>query len=146
MPTEPKVFAVAQSVPKEPCFLLVKRGLYYRPDNQGYTGKKSEAGRYFETDAWPCGTVTAIHQDEAGEYAPACWMETKLADKDAQVTALREALKPLAAIADWWGDAFCRDHGDRVIYQALAGDRKEPITLTIAQCAAARAALEGVRE
>jgi len=59
-----------------PRYLLIKRGLYYRPNNQGYTGKRSEAGRYPETDADDMSGVTAVHEDNAAEYAPACWQET----------------------------------------------------------------------
>lgn len=29
-----------------PAFVVIKRGLYYRPDDKGYTIKMSEAGRY----------------------------------------------------------------------------------------------------
>ncbi len=51
-------------------FLLVKRGLYYRPNNQGYTGIKENAGRYHESDASPDSGVHAIHESDAPIYAP----------------------------------------------------------------------------
>jgi len=66
--------------------------LYYGPNNQGYTGVKANAGRYREVDALGLDGVTAIHQDKAGEFAPACWMETKLAHKDEVIADLLAAL------------------------------------------------------
>ena len=82
-----------------PRYLLIKRGLYYRPNNQGYTGKRSEAGRYPETDADDMSGVTAVHEDNAAEYAPACWQETinqdlreRLDAAERERDALREAL------------------------------------------------------
>lgn len=68
-------------------YLLVKRGLYYAPDRQGYTGLKRFAGRYREVDALGLDGVEAIHEDEAPEYSEACWPETKLRDKDDRITA-----------------------------------------------------------
>lgn len=59
-------------------YLLMKRGLYYRPDNRGYTGIKSEAGRYHEIDAYPDGGCTAIHASDAPLFAPACWNDVKV--------------------------------------------------------------------
>lgn len=83
-----------------PRYLLIKRGLYYRPNNQGYTGKRSEAGRYPETDADDMSGVTAVHEDNAAEYAPACWQETinqdlreRLDAAERERDALREALQ-----------------------------------------------------
>jgi len=59
-------------------FILQKRGLYYRPKNNGYTGIKTEAGRYDECDAIPeCG-VFAIHEDKAPLFAPACWHDLQV--------------------------------------------------------------------
>ncbi|BBB13615.1 hypothetical protein [Sphingopyxis sp. FD7] len=54
-------------------YLLVKRGLYYRPNNSGYTGFKERAGRYPESDADEASGVTAVHEDEADEIAPKCF-------------------------------------------------------------------------
>ncbi|AXK43961.1 hypothetical protein [Erythrobacter aureus] len=73
-------------------YLLIKRGLYYRPDNAGYTGLKKEAGRYLETDARPDAGVAAIHEDLADEFAPACWQEAKLAERDREIFALKSEL------------------------------------------------------
>ena len=90
-----------------PRYLLIKRGLYYRPNNQGYTGKRSEAGRYPETDADDMSGITAVHEDNAAEYAPACWQETINQDLRARLNAaererdaLREALEAMIASRD----------------------------------------------
>jgi len=32
-------------------YLIIKRGFYYRPNSQGYTSSKAEAGRYTLDDA-----------------------------------------------------------------------------------------------
>lgn len=73
-------------------YLLVKRGLYYRPNNAGYTGLKSEAGRYPESYGLGLVSVTAVHESEAPEYSPACWEETKIADLQAKLDKAVEAL------------------------------------------------------
>lgn len=71
-------------------FLLVKRGLYYAPNNQGYTGVKERAGRYREVDALGLDGVTAIHEDKAPLFAPACWRETKAAFYEEKIAAFAE--------------------------------------------------------
>ena len=70
-------------------FLLVKRGLYYAPWRQGYTGVKDRAGRYLEADAYP-PEVVAIHEDDAPMFSPACWPETKAAYYEAEIARLRD--------------------------------------------------------
>jgi hypothetical protein len=112
-------------------YLLVKRGLYYGPNNQGYTGMKKQAGRYREVDALGLENTTAIHEDDAGEYAPACWMETKLADKqdrieaqDKLIEALRAGLERIAvyspAVTHGWAEHV------RNIARNLLASIKEP--------------------
>lgn len=61
-------------------YLLEKRGLYYRPDNAGYTGIKEHAGRYLAADAEGLSNVTAIHEDQAPEYSKGCWHDVKYKD------------------------------------------------------------------
>lgn len=85
---------------EEPRFLLTKRGLYYRPGNQGYTGIKEQAGRYLETDARPESGVLAIHEDNAPDYSPACFDDVarehlagKLAKATSSTAELLEALR-----------------------------------------------------
>lgn len=77
-----------ESVDEKPRYLLVKRGLYERPDHIGYTGVKWEAGRYLESDAAPDCGVTAIHEDAAPLFAPACWEETKAKHYEATIATL----------------------------------------------------------
>jgi hypothetical protein len=84
-------------------FLLLKRGLYYAPDNCGYTGVKAKAGRYLEADASPEHGITAVHEDDAADFAPACWPETKIATLETTIAHLseraegmREALQKIA--------------------------------------------------
>ncbi|GJE37812.1 hypothetical protein [Methylobacterium persicinum] len=92
-------------------YVLIKRGLYWRPGAQGYTGLLSEAGRYSAADAAAYAahdndSTRAWPADEAREFAPACWQETMLAFRtkerdeaesraataEAEVARLREAL------------------------------------------------------
>ena len=91
--------------------VLIKRGLYYRPDSQGYTGIKSQAGLYPKSWENEASGVRAVPFDEAGDYSPACWHETIVADKDKQIAALearnarleeqvREAYERCAKVAD----------------------------------------------
>lgn len=123
-------------------YLLVKRGLYYRPGNQGYTGIKDHAGRYFESDAYE--GVTAIHEDDAPEFSPSCFHDLREDHLRKQRDEARSALRPLAAIADWWGDDFCKRNPDHPLYGASAGRgaAHPDIRLTMAHATAARRALE----
>ncbi len=73
-------------------YVLMKRGLYWRPDAQGYTGVLADAGRYTAEKAAAYThhddpSVTAILASEADEFSPACWEETKLARRDKQLAA-----------------------------------------------------------
>lgn len=81
-------------------YLLMKRGLYYRPNNCGYTGFKERAGRYLESEASPGCGVTAIHEDEAAEIAPNCfddlareYLSGKIADRATTIAELVAALE-----------------------------------------------------
>ena len=76
-------------------YLLMKRGLYYAPDRQGYTGVKARAGRYREVEALGLDGVTAIHEDEAEDFSPACWEDTKIAVLTDRIEALEAALRDL---------------------------------------------------
>jgi hypothetical protein len=80
-----------------PEFLLVKRGLYYRPNSHGYTGIKERAGRYLESEASPPDGVTAIHQDEAPEYSSACYHDVAAQHFASRTAALSNALTLLMA-------------------------------------------------
>lgn len=56
-------------------YILIKRGLYWRPNAAGYTGLKAEAGHYTLDEARAhCrnGEVTMIADIEAPVFSPAC--------------------------------------------------------------------------
>lgn len=85
-------------------FLIEKRGLYYRPKSQGYTGLKREAGRYsFENAAihagpnGPDGSTDGIgiwREAEAPEFSTCCLGEVKLTE-GARTKALNEAIRAI---------------------------------------------------
>lgn len=94
---------------KEADHVLIKRGLYYRPNGNGYTGLKSEAGLYHASYALGFDGVLAVPFADAPVFAPACWEETKiayfeaaLATARAEAEALRERADALALQADEW--------------------------------------------
>ncbi len=110
-------------------YLIVKRGLYFRPNNCGYTGCKSKAGRYPASRASADCGETAIHEDDAPEFSPACWPETKLAERDARIAALEAENFMLAAgvcinpgihglVGDEGGNPVC------TAYQALQAEER----------------------
>ncbi len=75
-------------------YVLIKRGLYWRPNAMGYTGVLAEAGLYTEAEASARSRpgedgVTMQLASEATEFAPACWQETKIAVLSQQVAHLR---------------------------------------------------------
>jgi len=81
-------------------FLLMKRGLYYRPNAMGYTGIKDHAGRYTEDEArshaeWPSG-VTAIRAVDAPDFSEACFDDLARAHLTKK---LDEAKQTIAALA-----------------------------------------------
>lgn len=95
-------------VTKEADHVLIKRGLYYRPNGNGYTGLKSEAGLYHASYALGFAGVEAVPFADAPVFAPACWEETKIAYFEAALTtaraeaeALREALAFYAQRRNW---------------------------------------------
>lgn len=84
----------------EPLEYLVKKGSYfYRPNSQGYTALKFDAGRYTKSEAEKIAAIEpsnmkAIHQDEVPD-------ETKA---DSEITALRTALIQQRAWVKHWQD------------------------------------------
>lgn len=64
-------------------YLLIKRGLYWKPNSYGYTGIKAHAGRYTKDDAERRShsydePVTHIREDEAPMFSERCTQEAKL--------------------------------------------------------------------
>ena len=93
---------MTQIIPDDEAWLVVKRGLYYRPDDLGYTGIRDEAGRYTLEEAKaressPLGgnAVTIIRFSEAPLFSKQCWPDVALAHlhrKLAEATAEIERL------------------------------------------------------
>lgn len=115
-----------EMVGEEPRYLLVKRDLYYAPNNQGYTGVKARAGRYHASEADPESGVTAIHEDDAPMFSKACWEDVKvktlLDDLDARDRRIAE-LEALRADAERWR-AFISS--ERFYVMGAAGFTWEP--------------------
>ena len=104
-------------------YLLVKRGLYYAPDNMGYTGVKERAGRYTQADAdfyADDDRVTAILEDEAPMFAPACWNEVKVEYLLAQIQSLTAQLTE-ARESERAAIARAEERGMRMGIEAAAG-------------------------
>lgn len=82
-------------------FIIEKAGFYYRPNSQGYTGLKREAGRYsFEEAALEVGPngpdgsqdgLSMWREDEAPQFSGCCSWEARLAER-VRKQALEDAL------------------------------------------------------
>lgn len=77
-------------------YLIRKGGYYYRPDCQGYTTRKVEAGRYTKAEADAEAAVepwhmSAIHQDEIPD-------EPEIIDRDKRIEAEIAARRALQAV------------------------------------------------
>lgn len=91
-------------------YLIMKRGLYYRPNNAGYTGIKDEAGRYSYLDAvsitFPNGSdgprdgMDFIKESEAPEYSPACWEDTKNYHREQYIFKLLEKSEEIRRLVE----------------------------------------------
>lgn len=99
-------------------YLIEKRGFYYRPNAQGYTGLKTEAGRYTFLEAaarvFPNGPkgpkdgMSMWHEDEAPEFSSQCPWDAKLrAERDAAIAraeaaeAERDRLREVVALFEY---------------------------------------------
>ena len=94
-------------------FVLLKRGLYHRPDGNGYTGLLREAGLYSLNEASRAHCAYMINQTtkavteymkhcDAPEFAPDCCSEVKmreitatLTEQAAEIERLRDYLEEL---------------------------------------------------
>lgn len=78
-------------------YLIMKRGLYYRPNSCGYTGIRDSAGRYTLAEALkhadPISGVTFVHESEAKEFSSACYDDLARDHLRAQVADLRQRLQ-----------------------------------------------------
>ena len=77
--------AAVEPALKADAWLLVKRGLYYRPGSKGYTGIKSQAGTWsFDQACDYIGKgfdgVSMLRVASAPEYTPSCWDDLKAED------------------------------------------------------------------
>lgn len=110
--------------------VLVKRGLYYRPNGNGYTGLKCEAGlyeaSYADGDEW----ITAIPFADAPEFSPACWEETKLSHLQGQLATTRAELAAMKAREVGYVQAM-----DAMGEELAASKERERETLAVLQTA-----------
>lgn len=87
-------------------WVIIKRGLFFRPDSRGYTGIRDEAGRYTEEKARQhaehgCGIMLA---SEAPEFMPAAFSDlviNHLSDQRDTMRKTLEALRDDPAVPPW---------------------------------------------
>lgn len=78
-------------------WLLLKRGLFYRPGNCGYTGIRNEAGRYSRkaADEHAAAGGRVMREADAPEFLPAAFDDLVIkhltVQRDALVKALTDA-------------------------------------------------------
>jgi len=114
-------------------YLLVKRGLFYRPNAMGYTGFKAGAGRYLETNAMPDSDVYAVHEDLAPMFSAACFQDlqvSKLLEHVTQLSGALEALLPGKLCGESW---------------SRPEDESVSITLSFGKLKAAREAIAAIK-
>lgn len=82
-------------------YLIEKRGLYYRPNAQGYTGLKSEAGLYDldelslhfpNFDSPNQDGMTFVDVDDAPDYSSACPWDVKM-KREAYLEGYKDCLE-----------------------------------------------------
>jgi hypothetical protein len=135
LPTTPDALAEA------PC-VLIERGLFYRPNNRGYTGILREAGRFTHDDAAAvvdhcAGSVIMMLATEAPDYSPACWHETQVKDllgllrREREARAAAEAAHDTAAAenARLWADVEALKGALKVFAGMDATDPPEGVPL-----------------
>lgn len=126
-------------------YLIMKRGLYYKPNGEGYTGIRDHAGRYskdeassHEVSSWGCTPVIAVKISEAPEFAPACFHDLALKHVIAQRDAMRAVLMSIAegAIQNEGRRRASADYGDNecVEIPMLIGDMRKAVILTNGGC------------
>lgn len=140
-PDEQAAPATAALTPTEG-YLLIKRGLYYRPNALGYTGLKVNAGRYSLVDAEdhadPISGVSFMHEDLAPLIAPKCFDDIARDYLLHRLTIAEEALakivelepRPSAHALDWPAIDACEDcqrYKDHPIQRGICNTHRRPI-------------------
>jgi len=87
-------------------WLVVKRGLYYMPNDCGYTGIRDHAGRFTEAEAKAreCieSGVSVVRLTDAPEYSPRCFDDLALAHTRQKLAEVVAALEECAReIGEW---------------------------------------------
>ena len=106
------------------CYLIIKRGLYYRPNSSGYTGIKDEAGRYSLSETaviFPAVSdsgLSFIHENNAPEYTEACYYDLKLKHQLLKKTELVDIYA--SALADIESKTGRRSSANHIARQALS--------------------------
>jgi hypothetical protein len=90
-------------------FLMIKRGLYYGPDNRDYTAFRSKAGRYTLAEVKDRhersgGDTTYVHEDEAAEFSaaasPEAIIDYLLSERDHLRQQVADAIAPVPTDAE----------------------------------------------
>lgn len=100
-------------------YLIVKRGLYYRPNGEGYTGIRDNAGRYTYTEArkhiYDPGeggnAVTIVPLSDAPEFTKECYDDLARDHLRQQRDILSAQVKLLRE---------CHDEADSILRSAMA--------------------------
>lgn len=123
-------------------YLLIKRGLYYRPNSMGYTGLKVNAGRYSKSQADdhedPISGVSVMHESIAPLIAPKCFDDIARDYLLHRLTVAEEALqqivqlepRPSGHALDWSAIDACEDcqrYKDHPIQRGICGTHRRPI-------------------
>lgn len=87
----------------EQAWLLLKRGLYWRPNDCGYTGIRDHAARYTEAEAKSrardgSSGVTMVRLEDAPEFSEACYEDLARAHLAQQRAAAADIRRARAAL------------------------------------------------
>lgn len=114
-------------------WLIVKRGLYYKPDNCGYTGIRDHAGRYSREEAEASArnpAVSIVRLADAPEFSEACFDDLARAHLIEQRDSLQSQVERLKELAHSLGAAVVSvacdlvDEND-IVYLGSTNDANE---------------------